>query len=199
MESMHSEMFVRRNGFIHCLSILLYRIYIPFFSNEWSLIFIASQIIPIIIEFMRIQPGQISADGCVFCPILPAFGDWELQFVLNLRCHLSQHIFCTFFFVFFFRFILTVTKLPCGIVYKHEREHILLFSAVCLMIFCFLCAHFTFSFHHRNVFFLFCLVEIILRSLFCSAASKRGWPFGGRYFYFHSSLVDVFLVSGKKR
>lgn len=122
-------------------------------------------------RMMRDQQARPVPIVCLWC--MHAFGDWELQFVLNPGCHLSQTfslwVVCVCIFSFFFRYFvyLTVRKLLCGIVYEATRGS----TGACLMIFFFLCfflisyAHFIVSDHHRGVFNN---TEKNCSSLFCS-------------------------------
>lgn len=88
-------------------------------------------------RMMRDQQARPVPIVCLWC--MHAFGDWELQFVLNPGCHLSQTfslwVVCVCIFSFFFRYFvyLTVRKLLCGIVYEATRGS----TGACLMIFFF--------------------------------------------------------------
>lgn len=144
-------------------------------------------------RMMRDQQARPVPIVCLWC--MHAFGDWELQFVLNPGCHLSQTfslwVVCVCIFSFFFRYFvyLTVRKLLCGIVYEATRGS----TGACLMIFFFL---------FRMLILLLVIIIVVCstttqKKLFfvvlfspTNTHTRRGWPFGGRYFY-----ISILLMS----
>lgn len=114
------------------------------------------------------------------------FESW-LSFITNI---LSVSCVCVHFFFFFRYFVyLTVRKLLCGIVYEATRGS----TGACLMIFFFL---------FRMLILLLVIIIVVCstttqKKLFfvvlfspTNTHTRRGWPFGGRYFY-----ISILLMS----